>query len=420
VTRTLRAQTRPVLPPVGALLLSVAIVGCDFGDVAFFDLPRETELDIVIIVTAGDVETSAVLGWADARVPGALVRLAAADTSRQWSREAVTDEAGTVTFGQVPVGGYTLDVRRLLDEDERQLARPHGVLAFIDATRLTVTTAAATYDVTAAPSRSRSLVISEFRPQSDLTSAGLCCYNRSKFIELYNNADTTVYLDGKVIGKGFNILTDFSPNRPCSMFDHLRIDARGIWTAELARFPGSGSDYPLHPGIAAVVATDAIDHSGLAPSGLDLSRADFEFIGQGDVDNPSVPNMIDIGLRTSQAGLALTSGTVFIAEPLDPSVLDRGHEPDTGREWMRVPAGLVLDVLVPLVQDPVFPLCPQVVHPSFDRAWVESVTEREPTLSLHRRVLMSLPDGRVVLQYTRASAADFTVAPTSPAAGPGN
>ena len=61
----------------------------------------------------------------------------------------------------------------------------------------------------------------------------------------------------------------------------------------MLRFPGSGTDYPLAPGHAALVAKEAIDHSAISPWQPDLSHADFEWpVG---VNNPDVPNLQDIG-----------------------------------------------------------------------------------------------------------------------------
>ncbi len=168
---------------------------------------------------------------------------------------------------------------------------------------------------------------------------------------------------------------------------------------------------------AAVIAVDAIDHSAFAPTAPNLSGPDFEFRGNADVDNPSVPDMIPIGLLASPAGhgLALSQGVVFIAEPVVTAELERAREPDTGREWARIPANRILDVVVHTDDsDPTFPLCPTVIHPAFDRAWVRGLEHFDPDLSLQRRPLLRLDDGRVVLQHTRTSRADFTTGPLRP------
>lgn len=86
------------------------------------------------------------------------------------------------------------------------------------------------------------------------------CFGRC--IELYSNSDTTVYLDGKVIARGW------------------------IRVPEDPRSPGSGHPVPLDRGEAVIVATGTIDHTECHPHLQHLSDADFEFIGLSDAHNP--------------------------------------------------------------------------------------------------------------------------------------
>jgi hypothetical protein len=405
---------RPTRAGSAVLAAACALLSaCEFGAVGLFDLPAPDELRTTVTLTSEDAAAAHALGWADGRIPGATVRLVPVDTSRNFSAELTTDERGTAIFDAVPVGGYRMEVRRVLTAEERAAAAASGAVAFVVAQNITVGTGSTGHDVVVPPSLRRSLVISEIRSTADIANSGLCCYGNSKFVELYNNADTTIYLDGKVIGMGFNIVYDLSPNRPCNLFTHLRIDPLGIWALQMEQFPGSGRDYPLAPGETVVVARDAIDHRPFAPTALDLSHAQFEFFGIADVDNPQVPNMINIGLQSTDRGLSLTEGVLFVASPVDVSQLVRGHEPDTRREWMRVPAERLLDVAMHVYEDPTYPLCGQVIHPSFDRG--HAVVHDGPAdMSRHRRPLMTLPDGRVILQHTRTSFADFMTAAQAP------
>ena len=401
---------------VGVTAAVCILSACDFGTFEFVDVPQPGETTITVVLTADNDQASGVLGWDDGRVPGATIRLTGEDDATPWTVEGISDANGTVTFEDVPVGSHVVEVSRLLESHERDLLVEQGVWAFIARTTLSVTPSSDDVSLAVYASRSRSLVISEVRAQADLTAAGLCCYNFGKFIELYNNTDSTIYLDGKVIGLGFSLLYDLSPNRPCSMFDHLRVDPQGIWAVVFEQFPGTGSDYPLAPGTAAVVATDAIDHSAFAPSALDLTGAAFESFGNADVDNPAVPNMIDIGLAGDALGhgLRASDGAVFVAEAVSTADLARDREPDSGREWARIPADRLLDVVVSIDDsDPTFSPCQTVSHPAIDRAWTRSVSERDPELSLQRRALLTLSDGRVVLQHTGSSNADIVSAPVT-------
>ncbi|WP_419940955.1 hypothetical protein [Candidatus Palauibacter sp.] len=58
----------------------------------------------------------------------------------------------------------------------------------------------------------------------------------------------------------------------------------------------------------------------------DLSAADFELRGNGDVNNPDVPDLPEIGLRSWFHGHGLlfyVGHVLFIAERLDPAALER-------------------------------------------------------------------------------------------------
>lgn len=115
--------------------------------------------------------------------------------------------------------------------------------------------------------------------------AGL--YWHDKYMEVFNQTDSIVYLDGIIVAVvyassylGQNYVDD-------SEFVH----SKNVWM-----FPGNGNDYQLKPGEFAVCATDAIDHRINAPNSVDLSKVKFEFYKDDapDIDNPDVPNMIKI------------------------------------------------------------------------------------------------------------------------------
>ena len=115
--------------------------------------------------------------------------------------------------------------------------------------------------------------------------AGLYFFDR--FVEVYNQTDSTLYLDGLVIARvyassylGLNFIDD-------PEFIH----SNNVW-----KYPGNGTDYPIEPGEFIYSALDAIDHRPNASESLDLSNADFEFYKHDapDIDNPDVTNMIMI------------------------------------------------------------------------------------------------------------------------------
>jgi hypothetical protein len=168
-----------------------------------------------------------------------------------------------------------------------------------------------------------------------------------------------------------------------------------------------------------VIATDAIDHSAIWPGALDLSHADFEFVGTADADNPSVPNTISIGLGKSPSGhgLILWNGfgvVTFVALPLDVAPLPRQRILN-GNEYARVPRAKILDV-VALLSTQSFTPCPHLVHNNFDRhpARMMSDDYSDVIASVNRKVAYTRADGRKILQHTRTAATDFLRGPRTP------
>ncbi|MCK4641635.1 MAG: DUF4876 domain-containing protein, partial [Candidatus Marinimicrobia bacterium] len=106
-------------------------------------------------------------------------------------------------------------------------------------------------------------------------------YFHDQFTEIYNNSDEVVYLDSLIIAD----------------LDYGHADEDCIYTIHAYMFPGSGKDYPLDPGEFVIVAQDAMDHTVVVPSSVDLHDADFEYFVSnppGDQNNPDVTDMIQI------------------------------------------------------------------------------------------------------------------------------
>lgn len=106
-------------------------------------------------------------------------------------------------------------------------------------------------------------------------------YYHDQFTEIYNNSSVTEYLDGYIIGDqdyGYKEDPDF------------------MYSIHLYQFPGNGYDYPVPPGGTVIIAQDAENHLLKNAHSLDLSQADFEYYNplSNDIDNPDVPNMIQL------------------------------------------------------------------------------------------------------------------------------
>jgi hypothetical protein len=358
--------------------------------------------------------------------PGGVLRAAAVTIERQGSSASrqtdTTDAAGHAAFPGLLPGSYVVSAVRLLTAAE--IAQFDSVDADVNAfgggVVLAVSAPATDAAIPVLAGRRGSLVISELSAPDPFLPSG-SQYGFGGYIELYNNADTTIYLDGKIIGRGISWLRDYdSPTVSCAAMERWRNDPDGIWTAFLDAFPGSGRDHALAPGHAVVVATDAIDHSQFVAGLPNLSGADFEFHGSNDVDNPAVPNMLDVGLREWGAGIlghglwfVDLSLVVFITEPLDVGSLPLDNLPVVNPAHVRVPRAAVLDVLSSIATPELEasltylnPPCPQLVNAVFDRQYA-GLLEDVAIKGVQRRVFTTLPDGRVILLRTKSSATDF-------------
>lgn len=381
--------------------------------------PGNSTLSIRAVIDTPYTALADSLGWTNG-VPGATVRihLMADPYDSSYWHVATADSQGVAVFAAIG-GPYEVEVSRTLTAAE--IARAGGqVHVWAGGLRLYAPTTDTT-DVTTAPDQRGSLVFSEFElsgPSS--VETGGYPYTDAMYFEIYNNSDTTIYLDGKYWGTGWDLNSDF-PFWPCSQTAVVRNDSEGVWAAPIFRFPGSGADYPLKPGQSALIAKSAIDHRQVYSFLYDLSHADFEWGGSGNANNPDVPNMQDVGLRVPPVWPVANDMPEFLAEPVDLAALPRYTDPYSGLVWVRIPRKAILDVWVGTAEVPSgvtvqAPPCLEATHRYFERlpgpAYVAG--DFDAGLSYQRRILYVLPDGRKVLQDTNTSMFDFVKAPRTP------
>ena len=396
---------------------ALLLAACDPGNVVLLAPEASGSTPTFSIHAALDTPYAALadsLGW-NGGIPGATVRVHLMtdpyDDSSYW-HVATTDSGGLATFPGLLAGLYEIEVTRTLTADERAVAAVH----MLAGGRRIYVPAPEAVDVLLQPAQRGSLVFSEFwlsRPADGYTDAN--------YFEIYNNSDTTIYLDGKYWGIGWDLNRDY-PYWPCAQTESVRNDPDGIWASAIFRFPGRGTEYPLAPGRTAVVAKVAIDHRAINPLLPDLSHADFEWGSTSSANNPDVPNLQSIGPELMNITWPWPDQPEFLSEPADLSTLPRYIDPYSGHVWVRIPRAAILDASVG-VEDFTHtrytpePACLEDLHRSFERLagppW-EPEPSLEQGLSAQRRVLMVLPDGRKALQDTNTSMADFVYAPRTP------
>lgn len=99
-------------------------------------------------------------------------------------------------------------------------------------------------------------------------------YTKDAYISLYNNSDTTVYLDRLCVGMVAPIVANKVSSWLTYAPDSLPVAYVG-W-----QFPGEGNDYPLRAGVTVTIAVNAVNHTGPDynhPNSVDLSKAGWAF-----------------------------------------------------------------------------------------------------------------------------------------------
>jgi hypothetical protein len=388
---------------------------------------QRARLTITVRVVGADSALASAIGSPGGILSSALVTIARFGSSFRQTDTA--DAVGLVVFERLLPGDYNVSVIRILTAAEVAGlgSGNEDVNAFGGGATLKVEAPGADTLVTAVAGRRGSLVIGEMYLQAPYKGD---YYFFGNYVELYNNSDTTIYLDGKLFGMGPAWGRDYSvsPNYPvsCEEGAPFQLDGDGMWSVFFYAFPGSGREHPLGPGGTAVIATDAIDHRFFDPRLPDLSHADFEFIGTNDVDNPSVPNMLNVGPKEQDAilghGMHWASNPdliLFVANPVDLGAVPRAREPGSLNDVLaaRIPHDQVLDVFAS-TQTPATEAageaaghlarpCPTFINSVFDRQPAQLIGNNLGYTGIRRRVFTTLPDGRVVLLRTRSSATDF-------------
>lgn len=184
----LRACAKPRVAATVSLVLS----SCDTPGIRLVDpdVPSDGSTGVAFQVTLEDSALAEALGWSNG-VPEATVFLQR--VGEPFAPESLTtDSLGQAYINDILPGQFKVAAYRVLAEDE---TGPMGgvVRAFGDGWIRDVCRGA-TVPMTLMADNAGSLVFSEWWAQ---TVPG---YDNAKFVELYNNSDTTVYVDGMLIG----------------------------------------------------------------------------------------------------------------------------------------------------------------------------------------------------------------------------
>jgi len=402
-------RARATLPCLAALLL---VAACDANVILL--QPEQAAIGdaVTLEIQVTDTALAQSLGWTSGTgVPGATVHVLRDHTPE--IRSFVTDDEGAVEIPDQPSALYWVWA------EARLSTAPSGAPTILAGGRRVRLRRGSSETIPMRGQQRGSLVISElYYHDAPLEATGYSdAYKRQMYVELFNNADTTVYLDGKILGGAFQVDIEIS-SWPCSETSTWRDDPRGIWAQSFQRFPGSGTEYPLPPGHTVIVAEQAIDHSAIYPGLPDLSHADFQFYWDDRALNPDVPTMLPVQLRTNPTGrvMGIAFWVPFIADVPDLNVLERGQ--NLQLTFALFPRDRILDVAQIALEkfylyDWSTPTCGNMVGYPIDALLSFTGPDRwRPDAHLLAAQRKVLPDG--TLQRTGVSAADWEIRERSP------
>ncbi|MBR1406419.1 MAG: DUF4876 domain-containing protein [Bacteroidales bacterium] len=234
-------------------------------------------------------------------------------------------------------------------------------------------------------------------------------YTTDSYVEIFNNSDEVLYIDGKYLGLAESVSPAAYPAKD---------NPDSIYMRQIVRFPGGGTDYPVQPGGSIVVAAkSARNHIESAATSVDLSRADFEVKAIEGSGNPDVPMLPLISNSTNIQVLNLISGgpnAVVLFETDEdvlswPEVYQRGKT--SGEMFRRVHKSVVIDG-VECLRKPA-QTAPDVntkrLQDDIDAGYAVITAVNGYNHESVERKVSRTEGGRVYLADTNNSSADFTV-----------
>lgn len=341
-------------------------------------------------------------------------RVILTSTERNTADTAIAGAGGLASFTRVIPGTYTVSA-------SRELTAAQALQLTGQSAAVTLNALAPAQSLLERPSlppvlrlsgsRLGDLVIKEVYYTGSATPSG-GTYFSDQFVEIYNNATDTIFLDGLLIGDAFG---NSGQINPASLPTPFQSDQGGVFLTSIWQIPGTGTQHPLAPGTSIVIAQDGINHrtdpNGNPISPVDLGTANWETFNQRadgrDLDAPAVPNLARIIHRGGFDWLITVFGPgVVIFRAPDVAVLDTVLAPGTTSTFRtRIPNALVIDAFEALQNGASGPYkrLPAAIDAGFVFAGGTYTSQSA------RRKVARVVNGRRVLQDTNNSTNDFEI-----------
>ena len=212
-------------------------------------------------------------------------------------KTATTNSAGDAIFSDVLPGTYNITANKNLTAAEALALTGISSAVTLNGVQNTATVVGSqntTFQLQLQGGSVGGLVIKEVYYTASRTPSG-GTYFSDQFIEIYNNATDTLYLDSLCIADAFG---NSGLINPTSLPTPFVSENSSVYVSNVWQIPGTGKTFPLAPGKSIVIAQDGVNHKDptLNPaSPVDLSTADWETYNERpdnrDADAPAVPNL---------------------------------------------------------------------------------------------------------------------------------
>lgn len=331
-------------------------------------------------------------------------------------KNEIKDLSGNTLNITVTNGAYNITITGDISYTVDGVTKASKVRAYKESIAVSGDALTVSFDLFIYESDKSDFVIKEIFYTGSLTPEGKQTFDQ--YFIIYNNSDETLYADGLFLAESAFLTTkkeDYKPN----------IVDEAFTVGSLIMVPGSGKDYPIAPKTSFVIANDAVNHKELNPNAIDLSKADFENIypvesGMTDVDNPDVPNMLNIvdklvihnrGYKSYVIGRLGVDKVKYLADyQYEYSWVYKFNEYvfDMEDKAYKLPNEWIIDA-VNLSIESEFQWI--VTSSSLDMGWTYcGKVEKDPTRygkSVQRKVAGKTPDGKDILLDTNNSKHDF-------------
>ena len=225
-----------------------------------------------------------------------------------------TDANGKMLISGLPSSTYSISVRMPHPLDE-------NILLVGSVRDREITTGKVFTDtVIAKPISSTGISINEIYASGPVNSI---FYFYDQFIELYNASDSVKYVDGMLV---MRVSGNNEGGKGPGADEGDDGDIDGVTYA--FKFPGNPGEhnYPFYPKTFLILAQDAVNHKNTVSASIDLSNASWEFYNQfsaNDIDNPNVPNLINVRAdKTVDFMINLSSDVIVVSSGVDSNWVD--------------------------------------------------------------------------------------------------